>query len=238
MRQLQPVNSIFFNKSLKKNYIVRRRKKGIYDPAVYSNGITTNTIKPLSYNTGKVQLMSNNQYSNLYIGGTKGTTHNGPIKLLNVGSPSTMFQIGYTVDAIPKSSYSPDSNPYSNTMINGDIKYPTSSFTPGNYLVCINGFVRPSNSNDNIQITLQVGLLLTSSSTGYYTDYTCVDAPFINVNYTCDKCEQISASKVITITSAHLASYPYIAPAIIMISDDVKPSIMNEFTSFSITRIA
>ena len=62
MRQLQPVNSIFFNKSLKKNYIVRRRKKGIYDPAVYSNGITTNTIKPLSYNTGKVQLMSNNQY--------------------------------------------------------------------------------------------------------------------------------------------------------------------------------
>ena len=182
--------------------------------------------------------MSNNQYSNLYIGGTKGTTHNGPIKLLNVGSPSNMFQIGYTVDAIPKSGYSPDSNPYSNTIVNGDIKYPTSSFTPGNYLVCINGCIFPVNSNDTTQITLQVGVFLSNSSSGYPTDLTYLDVPFINVNYTCDKYEQISASKVITITSDHLASYAYISPVMVMISGDVKPSVVNEFTSFSITRIA
>ncbi len=254
MNQLQLIKSMYSRPFKSK----KRNKKKIISPNAtltsFSSGIQTNSIIPLSTNTGNVQLMANNQYNSLNLGGTLGTTHNGPITFKSSYKTSSMSQIGYTLNGYPNNTINSNTSSigFNDFYVNSvpSTPYLITQFKPGNYLCCINGSVTLTGS-DNSTLDIYSGFIWsptqtipqTSSSMNYI-----LGIPILHLTTSVDsnKCIPITCKDVITISSTAYNSYPtstYIAGAISIGYGPYADTGSSDFSvsinvmSYSITRI-
>ncbi len=233
-----------------------KKKANATSPTNLPNGIMTNSIVPISGNTGNVTLYTNNQYRYLNLGGTKGTTHNGPITLSSTSIPSNMYQFGYNLGGYPNNTV-PSTGPANISslestgyLINAvpSTPYSITTFTPGCYIVCINGSVEMSGTDSKVG-KIEAGIIITSSSivstTSSIINY--IGTSILNVDAEFDstpKIIAISCCKVIYISTSVYSSVPstsYISAAISFnaLGDYTSTSDTISITidSFSITRI-
>jgi hypothetical protein len=129
--------------------------------------------------------------------------------------------------------------------------YPISMFTPGNYLVCINGSLTISPLDDTVltgYVIVDGGCIITSSSTistsasvVNYIDESIIDT---RISTTDTNYVPITCYKVITITSSQYSSIPssyYVSAAlsanIINNTFSTNATISCTIDSYSITRV-
>ncbi len=226
------------------------KKKPRVAATVFSSGIQTNSIYPLSSNTGAVNVFTNNQYNQLVIGGSKGTTHNGPISFNTSVISTNMNQLGYCLNGYPDttvtSSYTDiGATNYLICTVPSSL-YSITRFTPGNYIVCINGNVQLTGT-DGAFVNILSGCIYTPTSTVSKTGSVVnfIDGSLISLNVTMDSNQSIpiTCSNVFKITSSAYAQIPttyYVSLAIVAFVNGLEMSndiISINIKSYSITRI-
>lgn len=248
---LQTVTKLFLLKSTasttyqpKGNYItLGQLNNKLANGPTFNNGLNTNKINPaVSDVSTDVSMYVDCSYNKLCIGNTTGTIMNGPITLGEHLFPNNFNQLGYSITNT--TIYTKTSSVGSNTPIiltSPSTAYPVSIFSPGNYLLNINGYVDMSGSNSS-PITISVKGINTSTATVGST-YNTIKAPLwiysttINTN----KGMNVSCSGVLTITPEEYALISgYISTAIVVNSSSntsYDDYVSLAITSHSITRI-
>ena len=166
-----------------------------------------------------------------------------------------MYHLGYTLSGNPNNTVSNtmDAIGTTNYLLNAvpSTPYPVSTFTPGNYLVSINGSVDISQSGDIFPFYIYVegGCIITSSSTISTTASVVnyIDESIINTTIVSNNNSDyvpITCYKVITITSSQYSSIPssyYVSAALSanLVSNFITDTTTISCTidSYSITRV-
>lgn len=200
----------------------------------FENGIRTSLITANPGTMDTVELYSDFNHSKLVIGNSRGTVHNGPMKLTNVYETVNLTQLGHSIIEKPNNClYSECGSTKTLSGINWLTPGNVNSLPYGKYMIHINGSIVMEGCNYSC-LAIKVGLLANNDGCIEFMDdhILSLHSKFSHAPRTLN----LSCSRIVTVDD----SFSSVCPGMKMVYDNWEcgDTYTVHLNTYSITRIA